>query len=444
MADVAPLDNRFPPQIKYIVGNEAAERFSYYGMTAILTLVMVTNFGFGESEAESLYHLFSAAVYFLPLLGAFLADRYWGKYETIIRLSFVYVAGHAVLAAFETRTGLYVGLGLIALGAGGIKPCVSAHVGDQFTQRNKHLLGKVFSAFYWSINLGSLASTLLTPQLRQHFGASVAFAVPGILMALALFVFWLGRRYYRVVPPTGARPDTPARVLWSLLRHGRAATAERFGAVRLEEALAVARVAKILAPVMFFWAMFFQTGSSWVILTTQLDLHGFLAADQLQAANPALVMAMIPLFTVIIYPALKRRGISTMPLHRMTVGMFVTAASFLPVAALQWLVDNGSQPSALWILVPYFILTAGEIMVSITGLEFAYTQAPASVKSTVQSVWLLTFGFGNLLTAAIIQLNPFDGAWRFAMWTVLMSVVAILFALFARSYKMVEYVDDRD
>ncbi|HYQ71075.1 MAG TPA: MFS transporter, partial [Gammaproteobacteria bacterium] len=122
-----------PSGIPYIVANEAAERFSYYGMRAIL-VVFMTQYLVGsggapdlmsEDEAKGWFHLFASAVYFTPLLGALLADGLLGKYRTIILLSLVYCAGHFSLALDDTRAGLAIGLGLIALGAGGIKPCVS-------------------------------------------------------------------------------------------------------------------------------------------------------------------------------------------------------------------------------------------------------------------------------------------------------------------------------
>src|SRR5680860_1628269 len=139
-AGVTAADNKFPSQIKYIVGNEACERYSYYGMRSILTVFMIQVLLMQEAEATSTYHLFAGACYLFPLLGAFISDRFLGKYKTILYLSLVYCSGHAVLAVWETKMGLYAGLALIALGSGGIKPCVSAHVGDQFKANQTHLL----------------------------------------------------------------------------------------------------------------------------------------------------------------------------------------------------------------------------------------------------------------------------------------------------------------
>ena len=156
-----------------------------------------------STEAQAYFHLFVSITYFTPLLGALLADGLWGKYRTIISLSIVYCLGLFCLALDNTRTGLLVGQALIALGAGGIKPCVSAHVGDQFGIGNRHLLGKVFSWFYLTINLGAFIAMLLVPWLLKTQGAPIAFLVPGLLMLLATLLFWSGRYRFVHIPPAG-------------------------------------------------------------------------------------------------------------------------------------------------------------------------------------------------------------------------------------------------
>ena len=150
-----------PSGIPYIVGNEAAERFSFYGMKAILfvymTKYLVNAMGqpdlMSSESAREAVHWFVASAYFFPLAGAILSDSLLGKYRTIFWLSLVYCLGHLALATIPGRVGLLAGLTLIAIGAGGIKPCVSAHVGDQFSERNQGLLPRVYSWFYFSINL---------------------------------------------------------------------------------------------------------------------------------------------------------------------------------------------------------------------------------------------------------------------------------------------------
>lgn len=180
---------KYPPQIKFIVGNEAAERFSFYGMKSILIVFMTQQMLFEKSLAVSYYHSFTAACYLLPLLGAYISDRFLGKYKTIMLLSVVYCIGHLILALFESQMGLLAGLAFIALGAGGIKPCVSAHVGDQFRPDQKKQMENVFNLFYWMINFGAFFSTILTPWTYAKYGSQIAFGIPGILMFIATIIF---------------------------------------------------------------------------------------------------------------------------------------------------------------------------------------------------------------------------------------------------------------
>lgn len=215
---------RLPRQIPYIIGNEGCERFSFYGMRNILTSFLVGTLLLYAPEAEratmakDVFHSFVIGVYFFPLLGGWLADRYFGKYHTVLWFSLIYCAGHACLAIFEhNREGFYTGLFLIALGSGGIKPLVVSFVGDQFDQRNKHLARTVFDAFYWIINFGSFFASLLMPIFLRSYGPAVAFGIPGVLMLIATIVFWAGRRQYVNVPPTPADPHAFLKVVRSAL-----------------------------------------------------------------------------------------------------------------------------------------------------------------------------------------------------------------------------------
>src|SRR5277367_4656254 len=196
MGDSPPsTSQRWPAQIKFIVGNEACERFSYYGMRSILAgyitgAVLKGGLGQDDDSATSIIHAFVSANYFMPLFGAWVSDKILGRYHTILWVSLFYCAGHGVLACSEFAGGvhgkpvcLYTGLALIAFGSGGIKPCVSAFMGDQFKPDQGHLLQKAYGAFYFTINFGSFFSFLVIPWVKDHHGYSAAFLVPGILMA---------------------------------------------------------------------------------------------------------------------------------------------------------------------------------------------------------------------------------------------------------------------
>ena len=207
-----PAASRWPRQIKFIIGNEACERFSYYGMRSILAGYItgaVLKGGLGQSADTSteFIHLFVFANYFMPLLGAWLSDKIIGRYHTILWVSLFYCAGHGVLACSGFAGDVHgkmlclgTGLAFIAFGSGGIKPCVSAFMGDQFKPEQSHLLQKAYGAFYWAINFGSFFSFLVIPWIKDKSGYALAFGVPGILMALATLIFWLGTKFYIRVP----------------------------------------------------------------------------------------------------------------------------------------------------------------------------------------------------------------------------------------------------
>ncbi len=434
----APLKT-MPPGIPFIIGNELAERFSFYGMRAILYLFMttalVTHSGaadlMSEAKAKEWTHLFIAGVYFTPLLGALLADLWLGKYRTIIALSLVYCLGHLALALDNTRSGLVVGLTLIAIGAGGIKPCVSAHVGDQFARTNANLLSKAFNWFYLSINLGAVVSQLLTPLLLDWYGPHVAFGVPGVLMFAATIVFWLGRNTFAHVPADRSR------FLSDLLdpKFLRALT----GLIPLFILIAA------------FWSIFDQSSSAWVEQAKKMDLQvlGFeLNPAQIQAVNPLFILTLIPLFTLVIYPWCSR-FIDFTPLRRIGVGFILTLATIYVSGWIEQQISAGFRPSIGWQVLSYLLITSAEILISITALEFSYTQAPPRLKSLVMSLDLMSVALGNFFTArvnAYIEkvgaLANLDGAYYWWFFLKVTAATTILFFVVAIFYKGQTYLQD--
>lgn len=448
-----------PSGIPYIVGNEAAERFSFYGMKAILAVFMTEYLlnqngdlaVMGDADAKFYLHSFVVAGYLFPLAGAILADWFFGKYRTILWLSIIYCLGHLSLALDETRFGLGLGLSLIAVGTGAIKPCVSAHVGDQFGANNRHLLSRVFGWFYLAINLGALASTLVTPILlnKESFhalfgkfaapladlgiqpGPGLAFGVPGVLMALATFVFWLGRNTFVHVPPRGS-----------------AFLKEAFGE---DGRRALGSLIPIYFCIAAFWCLFDQTASAWVLQAKSMDMQLLGTTwlpSQLQAVNPLFILLFVPLFSYVIYPAMNRLFTVT-PLRKIGIGMFLMIPAFSISGLIQTWIDSGIAPSIGWQVLAYAILTAAEVMVSITCLEFSYTQAPRSIKSIIMSLYLASIALGNEFTAVInafISRAPLkewlQGANYYWFFTGVMLIAAIAFVFVARAYSGRTYPPD--
>ena len=314
----------------------------------------------------------------------------WGKYKTVIALSLVYCLGHLALALDDTRLGLGVGLALIALGSGGIKPCVSAHLGDQYREEGGGRRSEGYSLFYIAINLGALLSTIATPLLLERYGANVAFGVPGILMGLATFIFWKGRGLYVVQPPTPWK--VYLRELWEA-----------------EHRLATFRVLLLFLALSVFWALFDQTGSSWVFQaermtrTVPLPFLGTfeILPSQIQALNPILILILAPVCTWLVYPWLATRGfLSTR--GKIGTGMVAASLAFGIVGYAQSLIMGGMAPSFWWQVAAFFVLTLAEVVVSITALELAYTSAPTTRRSLMTSFYLLSVALGNGVTALIV------------------------------------------
>jgi POT family proton-dependent oligopeptide transporter len=454
---------RWPPQIKFIVGNEVCERFSYYGMRSILAgyitgAVLQGGLGRDTDAATEIIHTFVFANYFMPLFGAWLSDKIIGRYRTILWVSLFYCAGHGVLACSDFAGGvhgrmicLWTGLALIAFGSGGIKPCVSAFMGDQFKPEQSQLLQKAYGAFYWAINLGSFFSFLVIPWIKDHHGYSLAFGVPGILMAIATFIFWLGTKHYVRVPPSRETRSAGFFKVFFAALTGRRETGQsfwsgarsRFSEPEVDAAKSVLPILMVFALIPIFFSLFDQTNSTWVLqggkMVPAKILGLAIGAEQMQSMNPLLVMLLVPLFTLGIYP---RIGRFASPLKRMACGMFLAAGSYLVVAALQKQIEAGAQLSVLWQTVPYLILTAAEVLVSTTGLEFAFREAAPEMKSIVMSFWLLTIAFGDLLVVVVTKLfaSASDHAAsvstnRFLLYAGMTFLVAILFSFVATFYQ---------
>ena len=436
----APIPSRTtPPGIPYIVVNEAAERFSFFGLQTIL-IVFMTSYLLGDSgdlavmsreEATGWFHVFVGAVYLVPLLGAILSDGLLGKYRTILWMSAVYCLGHLALALDSTRLGLALGLGLIALGSGGIKPCVAAHVGDQFGQSNAHLLPGVFGWFYMSISVGGFASALATPWLLEQHGPHVAFGVPGVVMLFATVVFWLGRNTFVHIPPGGK----------ALLK-------ETFSRKGLGS---IAKLLVLYAFISLFWSLFAQTGSTWIIQAQGMDRTVFgwtILPSQMLAIHPVLLVVLTPIVSYAVYPMLDRVWHLT-PLRKIGIGLFIVIPAFLLTAWIEMRIGQGDRPSILWQLLGYVFLTVGEIFAVITLLEFSYTQAPKKMKSLVMAAVMLSVSLGNVFTSAVnfIILND-DGSSKlsgpsyFLFFAAMMTVSAILFIPLARWYKETTYLQD--
>jgi POT family proton-dependent oligopeptide transporter len=508
----APAKAKFPSQIPFIIANEGCERFSFYGMKNILTLFLATVLLLHMPDeakrklvATDIYHTFVIGVYFFPLLGGWVADRFFGKYNTILWFSLIYCAGHACLAIFDHEpNGFYVGLLLIALGSGGIKPLVASFMGDQFDSRTKHLSKVVFDAFYWIINFGSFFATILMPIFLDELGPSVAFGVPGILMFIATVVFWAGRKRYVILKPPPVNPHSflavvrtalftnkvghgnAGRVIaivgvlaglssFVLIRHldlvpvlcivllsilafggiGTSMQLERARGPHPDDAVdgvrAVLRLLIVFALVTPFWSLFDQKASTWVLQAGDMTKPSWFSQAHMLALNPALVMVIIPFNNFVLWPYLRKRGREPTQLQKMTFGIALAAIAWIFVGAMQVLMDRGTELSIFWQVLPYIFLTAGEVLVSATGLEFAYSQAPLAMKGVIMSFWNLAVTVGNIwvllashsvqapaVTSRIQDTGISVTAFLMFFFAAFAFAAALVFRWYAKRYRMTD------
>jgi dipeptide/tripeptide permease len=315
---------QFPPSIPFIIGNEFCERFNFYGLRAVMVLYLTQYLNFSDDSGTALFHAFVMLSYFTPLLGAIIADSFWGKFKynhtimpilfkcsillsffevlivltrTILILSMVYAGG----VAFVSLTAMpidnpdarkwvpFIGFILVAIGTGGIKPCVAAFGGDQFDINNPKqmkLREKFFSIFYFSINAGSLISIFVTPILRGDVECfnndcyPLAFGVPALLMVIATIIFVAGSPLYKHMPLKG---NVMVQIFQCIIRAAKTkptsqkkrflerAISDEFSAQFVDDIYKALHVLVMFLPLPVFWALFDQQSSRWTLQATKMN-----------------------------------------------------------------------------------------------------------------------------------------------------------------------------
>uniref|UniRef100_A0A7N6ALY2 Solute carrier family 15 member 1 n=1 Tax=Anabas testudineus TaxID=64144 RepID=A0A7N6ALY2_ANATE len=393
----------YPISIFFIVVNEFCERFSYYGMRAVLVLYFKYFLLWDDDLSTSIYHTFVALCYLTPILGAIVADSWLGKFKTIIYLSIVYAIGQVAMAVSaihditdSDRNGTpnnmtfhvvlsMVGLFLIALGTGGIKPCVAAFGGDQFSEHQDKQRRTFFSVFYLCINGGSLLSTIITPILRaqdcgiysQQKCYSLAFGVPAALMVVALAVFIIGSGMYYKPEPQGNIMLEVCKCIGFAVKnryrhrskkypkrqHWMDWAEEKYDKLLIAQIKMVLKVLFLYIPLPMFWTLFDQKMDSaghhhgWTLCKSGLIV---IQPDQMQTVNPILILTLVPIMDSIIYPLIKKCGFNFTPLKRMTVGMIMAAIAFVCAALVQMEIDVSIEQMFFYYVLLCFLLQASD------------------------------------------------------------------------------------
>jgi POT family proton-dependent oligopeptide transporter len=332
---------------------------------------------------------------------------------------------------------------------------------DQFRPDQPEMLASFFAIFYFSINTGSTLSTFFTPVIRSSVGYWAAFAVPAALLCFATFLFAIGYRGYTHVPPTGIKNNVFLqlfRVIGSAIRnkynggsyshrsvlHWIDRARADYSKQMVYDVKCVLRVCKVLLPLMVFWSLFDQHSTRWVFQAVRMDRqvgsYKF-TPDQITTLNPLLVIFLVILFDRVIYRVVEK-CVRPTPLRRIAVGFIFTSLSFIASAIVEvCIVYNPGRVHVGWQIPQYVLLVIGEILVSVTGLEFAYSQAPKYYKGVMQSFYLFTVSMGNVvvLVVALAPVLPnsmaLKGAYEFSFFALLMFLTLIIFIYITNNYK---------
>jgi proton-dependent oligopeptide transporter, POT family len=414
---------RHPTGFFFVFWGELAERASFYGIQALLALFLVESYGYSENSSGAIVEYFTAACYLLPLLGGWLADRYLGKYWTIVVFSVPYVAGHIILGELHGEKWLYLALALLAAGAGAVKPNTSTLMGMIYEKEGKpELLSEAFSMYYAAINVGAGVAMLALPALKEAYGYRVALMCPSILMAVALAVFAAGRRYYPKEKPGPALKDEAS--------------------VQARRAV-LKRLAGIFGTITLFWLVHDQMANTWIFMTRDhlnLNLvpgpHVFrLSPAQIESINPIFIVLVTPFFQKFWDWLAKRRNRDYHATDKMAIGFKVSLMCMILLSAVGFL-ELWEKPSAWFMIVAVILITIAELCVSVVGLEFAYREATPELKSFVMAAFLVTVFVGDSIGGFFVDklYGTLSNGLYFAIQAVLMVVVLAVFKRVARAF----------
>lgn len=377
-------DTRFlghPRGLGLLFGVEMWERFSYYGMRALLVLYLVNGLHWSDRDAANLYGTYTGLVYGVQIIGGFLADRFLGTRRSLLIGGIIIALGHFVLA-IPTGAMLYLGLGLVVAGTGLFKPNVSTMVGQLYAPGDSRR-DAGFTIFYMGINLGATFAPLVTGYLAQRVGWHWGFGAAGVGMVLGLIVYVWGRNTYLA----GIGIDPP----------GKRATVD----TDVNDTSATTRILALLLLFAFvgvFWMGYDQAGTSVNLFTDRhVDRHvGSFETPTAwyQSVQPFAVLVFAPIFAAL-WAMLSRRDREPSTPTKMAVGLGLLALSFVVLAMGGRVADNGSLAGPWWIVGAYVIQVLGEMCVSPVGLSYVTKVAPVKYASLLMAAWFLATGVGD-------------------------------------------------
>jgi POT family proton-dependent oligopeptide transporter len=431
---------------------EMWERFTYYGMRAILVLFLVAavssgGFGIDDKSATAIYGLYTAGAYLAALPGGWIADRLIGAQRAVLAGGLAITLGNAMLAMSTGPRGFYFGLVVIVLGVGLLKPNVSAIVADLYPEGGARL-DAGFTVFYIGINVGGFLGPLITGWAQVNYGPRAGFAAAAFFMAVGVLQFWITRRHlgtagtFVASDPTAGTASSPARQWLYLGVAGGLSmlllAAVSFGWIHINAidlAQAAAYVIVVMAVLYFLYyflaaglnasekrrgvvlvvlfvgcALFFsgyeQAGSSMNLFAERYTdrvvgfLHFVIPAGWFQSLNSAFIFIFAPFFAWA-WVALARRNLNPSAPAKFAIGVILMGSGFLVMAAAASIVASGSKVLPYWLIMTYLLHTFGELCLSPVGLSYFTKLTPKRFVGQMMGMWFLAMSLGNLVAGLI-------------------------------------------
>ncbi|MET9887825.1 oligopeptide:H+ symporter [Streptomyces sp. NPDC006430] len=467
-----------PTGLAFLFMTEMWERYSFYGMRALLVLYLATNvadggLGMNDATAVAIYSVYNAMVYLLALPGGWLGDRVWGARKAVAVAGVVIMTGHFLLAVPAT-VSFFIGLALIAAGSGVLKANISTMVGQLYRDENDPRRDGGFTIFYMGINLGAFVAPLTIGWVGQEVNWHIGFAMAGVGMALGLLFYFIGFRHLNPVSnqvPSPLSAEEKSSVvkkgliwlgvaagayaiiglagiftinyaLWPLTIAGLILPAWAILRIKRDKDLSVVERSRMSAYVWFFaaaaifWAIYDQTGSTLALFakdSTDSTLFGFAFPESwFQSLNPLFVMALAPVFAWL-WVALARRSKEPTTLAKFSFALVMIGASFGVMMVAQGLAGGDTKVSPMWLVGVYFIQTVGELTLSPVGLSLTTKLAPQKYASQMMGVFFLAVTAGDS-TIALLQLlgAPTDTQGWFATQGVLAVLAGIAIYMYRK------------
>ena len=370
--------------IFYLILNEITERYSLYGMRSILIAFMVNYLYFSEGESLKIFHLFIVFGYLFSILGGIIGDKYGHKkYQLLIILSLLYIIGHLILSFSIDKKEMYVGLGLIALCTGLIKPIIVSFVGDQFDlPKEQNQYGIAMNLLFLAVNTGSTMAMFLAPYLLHNYGPSTAFIVPSFAMIFSLIFFIAGKKHYTI--------STKKFIQFGVKQ-----------SIKFEKIIIIIVIFLLIS---IFFTLFDQMFSVVVLQAKSMDctLFGFkLLPSQIPTINPILILIISPIFNFI-YKYLDSNHYKINIFTKIQTGMIVASFAFVILCFIQYFLDKGLVVNIKWQVLAFIFITIAEVLIMPSSVEFAYSVAPHWARCKSISFFFFAICIGNMISVAIV------------------------------------------